>query len=114
MTAPEPTGITDRTVKLWTAGQQQPRATWVRTNWGEERSEFGELVDTVEGSRRPFVVRFVDGSTYPFATIHAVDDATIELLEQRAALLHFVRNMTDAVEAPAALERCRQALRMDL
>ena len=91
----------------------EQRTTWVRTNWGDT-DEFGELIETVEGSRRPFIVHFVDGSTYPFATIHAVDDATVALLEQREALLHFVRNMTDATEAPAALERCRQALRMDL
>lgn len=89
------------------------RARWAKVNLGDT-CEFGEIIETVEGSRRPFIVRMVDGSTYPFATIHAVDDATVALLEQREALLHFVRNMTDATEGPAALERCRQALRMDL
>lgn len=41
------------------------------------------------------------------------DDAEDPVLAQRDALLHFVRHMTDATEAPAALERCR-ALGLDL
>ena len=88
------------------------QARWAKVDLGDTYG-YGEFIETVRDSRRPFIVRLMDGSSHPFATIHAVDDATVTVLEQREALLHFVRNMTEATEAPAALERCR-ALGLDL
>lgn len=90
----------------------EQRVRWAKVSMGDTY-EYGEIIDTVEGSLRPFIVQLYGGHTYPFATIHAVDDATVAVLEQREALLHFVRHMTDATEGPAALERCR-ALGLDL
>lgn len=80
------------------------QARWAKVNLGDT-DEYGEIIETVESSWRPFIVRLVDGSSHPFATIHAVDDATVTVLEQREALIRLANAQAALVLALRLTDR---------